>query len=262
MTKRIGRPEEFDAAKREKFCTLVGVGVSRRHAATSVGVAPSTVTRHMAADPLFAERVRDAENECEIDLMKRIRLQSERSWRAAVWLLERMRPERYARGKQAAAGPGWDAMFDQFLALIDEEVADESLRQRLTQRLDEMALAELADEEGAATPPTTVASRAKAPPAAARLTAAPAAAPHPSSLQADPAGPAKQSGQDAAKPAMQSWPAASGAFTRSLDQLLARRRDDRLVSNAMGTQQTGPAADFCNTSPDVHERRELKTLSS
>ena len=43
MTMKIGRPVEFGDSKRETFCALVGVGLSRRQAAEYLGIAPSTL---------------------------------------------------------------------------------------------------------------------------------------------------------------------------------------------------------------------------
>jgi hypothetical protein len=92
--------------------------------------------------------------ECEVALLKHIRAAGQRSWRACVWLLERMHPERYGRGKQGAAGPSWDNLFEQFVTLIEQDVTDEALRERLASRLDEIALQALVDErEAGALPP-------------------------------------------------------------------------------------------------------------
>lgn len=259
MTAKIGRPVEFVTSKREMFCALVGVGVSRRHAAASVGVAPSTVTRAMAADDAFADGVRDAENGCELDLMKRVRLQSERSWRAAVWLLERMRPERYARGKAAPAAPSWDEMFDRFIALIDEEVGDEALRERLARRLDEMAVDELAAQQlddpaqvAMGELPLAMAALAEPPqsPASARDLAAQAGAHN--GLHGDKAAPSKSSQSKAGKVVPPSRaPTLERSARSNLDA--AGRVEDLL----------GRVADFCNTSPmqDAHERRALQAVS-
>jgi hypothetical protein len=264
MTTKIGRPVEFEASKREKFCLLVGVGVTRRHAAASLGVAPSTVTRQMQADPLFAEAVRDAEIECEIDLMKRVRLQSERSWRACVWLLERMHPERYARGKQSPATPSWDEMFDRFVALIDTEVADEGLRERLVGRLDDMAMEELAAQEMEDAPKLTHAGRlaesTSTMPAARQdngmaIATAPAAAPVVTKLADKVAQNGEEKGDKAgSRRSANRLPACGILSADRIETLLDR-------GHAAGGRN-GAALDFCNTSPDVHERRAMKKVCS
>ena len=113
---------------------------------------------------MFAEQVRDAEMECEVALLKHIRAAGQRSWRACVWLLERMHPERYGRGKQGSAGPSWDNLFEQFVTLIEQNVADEALRERLASRLDEIVMQALADErEAGALPPKPAAPPANVP---------------------------------------------------------------------------------------------------
>jgi hypothetical protein len=202
----------------------------------------------MQADPLFAEQVRDAENECEMHLMSRIRLQSERSWRAAVWLLERMRPERYARGKAQQSAPNWDEMFDKSLALIDAEVADEALRERLTRRLDEMALEELAAQELDDQP--VLADVADQP------------APHaePAHIQANvsESSNCESTGDNRLK---QSPAAASDKVVEAFSALLAAQQASRakelLAAGKPLNRKQRRALEFCNTSHDVHEQRAL-----
>jgi hypothetical protein len=239
MTTKIGRPVEFGDSKRETFCTLVGVGVSRRHAAASVGVSPSTVSRHMAADSAFADKVLQAEAECEVDLMRRVRTQSERSWRAAVWLLERMRPERYARGKIREAGPSFDSMFNTFVAIVEAEIADASLRERVFARLDEMAQEELAAQSLDHSPPATPAVRTP------HDQHAPASLP-PAKVQVQKSADLGQATLRGEKPSAGDAP--------------AQRRLEAMLGALGGTN--GPQLDFCNTSPDHHERRSLEKVGS
>ena len=149
MSKKIGRPVEFDAAKQEIFCALVEVGVSRRQAAEHVGIAPSTATRRARRDDAFADALRKAEMKFHVDLMEKLRRQSERSWRACVWLLEHTYPEIYGRGKvRNRPGLTVDQLFDQFVTLL-EEIPDEGLRNRLTERLDRLAAQEFESDEAA-----------------------------------------------------------------------------------------------------------------
>jgi hypothetical protein len=271
MTAKIGRPVVFEEARREKFCILVGVGVTRRHAAISVGVDPSTVSRHMEADPLFAEQVRDAENDCEIDLLKRVRLQSERSWRACVWLLERMRPERYARGKSAAAAaPSWDEMFDKFIALIDAEVGDAALRERLTARLDAMALEELAAQQlDDAIAVAKMGSASRAPAAAPQAQAAneldckahEAKAESRDAMARD----VQQAGVQSQAPARQA--VAAGPSVQNSQSAAASRVQTKRMEKPAGRRSTATLpgsllADLCNTPPDAQERRLLERLCS
>jgi hypothetical protein len=269
MTAKIGRPVEFEGARREKFCILVGVGVTRRHAAISVGVDPSTVSRHMEADPLFAEQVRDAENDCEIDLLKRVRLQSERSWRACVWLLERMRPERYARGKSAAAtAPSWDEMFDKFIALIDAEVGDAALRERLTARLDAMALEELAAQQlDDAIAVAKMGSASRAPAAAPQAQAAielDCKAPEAKAESRDAmARDVQQAGVQSQAPARQA--VAAGPSVQNSQSAAASRVQTKRMEKPAGRRSTvilpgSLLADLCNTPPDSQERRLLERV--
>jgi hypothetical protein len=182
--------------------------------------------------------------------MSRIRLQSERSWRAAVWLLERMHPERYARGKAAPAAASWDEMFGKFLALIDAEVSDESLRQRLTQRLDDMALEELAAEEMENVPAFARTPAMPLPPAE-RAEATPSAA-------ATPGGNGEPTRQNSQIKTGKAVPARSTLAAT----LPAGSIADLLGNGTPRNRQDRGNLDFCNTSHDVHEKRALGKVCS
>jgi hypothetical protein len=272
MTLKIGRPVEFGDSKRETFCALVGVGLSRRQAAEYLGIAPSTPLRAAERDDAFAELLRTAEMRCEMELMERMRRQCERSWRACVWMLEQIHPERYGKGKNnASAGPSAEQLFESFVALVEHKVADENLRDELIGELDQLMLEGITSDESFALPPAA-ADRPLSPiqptngkpatpngPVAAQSAllngnrAKPQVATTSDSARGKnghaarrPISPAAATPRKAALPAQAASPL--------MDELrIALGRDDSVAS---------PKLDFCNTSPDKHERRSLAALCS
>jgi hypothetical protein len=60
----------------------------------------TTIRRAKRTDPDFAMEVARASTQFEVELVNRMRGQSERSWRAAAWLLERRLPEEFGRPPQ------------------------------------------------------------------------------------------------------------------------------------------------------------------
>lgn len=96
MAKR-GRPRVIDDGVRELLVGLVGMGCSRKQAARHVGVGASTLFAALKADEGFAAKVRRAEMQQDITPLRRILEHSQKSWRAAAWILERQNPNRYAR---------------------------------------------------------------------------------------------------------------------------------------------------------------------
>jgi hypothetical protein len=93
-----GRPPALDQEKRRKIIALLAGGNSRRTAAGYVGCAPNTIVRTMLRDPDFAAAVNKAEQNTEIEALRRIRNagRDHRYWRAAAWLLERRNPQDFA----------------------------------------------------------------------------------------------------------------------------------------------------------------------
>jgi hypothetical protein len=84
-----GRPRLLDPIKKAEICALVYAGRSQRHAAVYVGVARSTITAEMHRDPDFDRAYKGAVRKREHDLVAEIRATSEKSRRAAAWLLEK-----------------------------------------------------------------------------------------------------------------------------------------------------------------------------
>jgi hypothetical protein len=92
-----GRPVLFDTAKQNVFLRLIAAGIPANRAARHAGVSPSTVREKARTSPLFHAAYEKAKSEALADLLGSVHTAGSRSWRAAAWLLERLRPEDFGR---------------------------------------------------------------------------------------------------------------------------------------------------------------------
>lgn len=92
-----GRPVLFDAAKQNVFLRLIAAGIPANRAARHVGVSPSTIREKSRTSAVFHVAYERARSEALADLLDSVHTAGGRSWRAAAWLLERLRPEEFAR---------------------------------------------------------------------------------------------------------------------------------------------------------------------
>ncbi len=85
------------AEQKAKVYGVLAVGCDRETAANLVGCTPSEITRAMHVDAEFAAKVRRTEAAVELGHMRIILNEAleNKSWRAAVWWLERRSPERF-----------------------------------------------------------------------------------------------------------------------------------------------------------------------
>jgi len=91
----------LDDAQQSRLCSLVAVGMAATTAAELVAGDAEALEQTTAADPRFAARVRQAAAQHEAALLATVSeaARSPKQWRAAVWLLERTRPDTYGRGR-------------------------------------------------------------------------------------------------------------------------------------------------------------------
>ncbi len=92
-----GRPHALDEVKQAEVCALVSTGVSLRSAARYVGCDRKTIHREQLRNEQFAAQLRTAEMRAEYSPLEAMYQAVHRHWRAAAWLLERTRPQQYAR---------------------------------------------------------------------------------------------------------------------------------------------------------------------
>ncbi|WP_428307916.1 hypothetical protein [Lacipirellula sp.] len=86
----------IDASKKERFCELVRDSYSLEEAAEQLDVSLRTVQRERQRDEAFDRDVRAAQQSHPNSLLL-MESAARTHWRAAAWLLERERPERFGR---------------------------------------------------------------------------------------------------------------------------------------------------------------------
>jgi hypothetical protein len=92
-----GRHRALDEVKQAEICALLAAGCSMTSVANYVGCDRGTIRREALRSSEFAEQLRRAEVEAELHPLRTMRDAAATSWRAAAWLLERTKPEQYAR---------------------------------------------------------------------------------------------------------------------------------------------------------------------
>jgi hypothetical protein len=131
--RKTGRPPLFEQAKRTEFCATVRAGCSLRYAARLAGVKLPSVYYAARTDPEFAELLSAAKRDRDMRSVNRIISASEKSWRAAAWLLERAEPEHFALAARRKTDPLKDLgrrRFKQLVAEIVQEVLPKCLQEQ------------------------------------------------------------------------------------------------------------------------------------
>jgi len=90
---------KFDLTTQERLCAMVSIGTSVRAAALLCDTTEATVRQRQLRDPAFRERLTEAKQLREIMPLKRLREAAATNWRAAAWMLQRVRPDEYAAPK-------------------------------------------------------------------------------------------------------------------------------------------------------------------
>jgi hypothetical protein len=133
---------KLDPKKRGEICGVLAMGGSRAVAARYAGCSASTIYRTAKKDRQFASELRQAEGRAEVLQLKNITdaARNKQYWRAAAWMLERRFPNRYApRKPRMATIEQFAQVLDSFIDLIVSEISDASLRERILNRLREIA---------------------------------------------------------------------------------------------------------------------------
>jgi hypothetical protein len=130
-----GRPRVLSAYDMSTICGLIGVGCSRRTAARYLGCSPATIINQMRRDEKFANDVRKAEVHRMVGPLQNLREQSNRSWRAAAWFLERTDREQF--GRQLLEVASWqevEKLFHSWADLSTESIQDPEVREQMKAR--------------------------------------------------------------------------------------------------------------------------------
>ncbi len=134
-----GRRPILDEVKRSEVLAILSVGCSRSVAARYVGCSSGAIADTARRDPAFDKALRRKEQSFEVVCLQSIRNASreQRYWRAAVWALERMSPEKYARrGPDVITLDQIRDLLKQFGEIVVEEIPVARYRKRVLKRLD------------------------------------------------------------------------------------------------------------------------------
>jgi IS30 family transposase len=135
-----GRPRALDEVKQAELCALMSQGCDVERAAVYVGCSVSTIRRELRRNKEFNDRLGAAIISSELDPLKAIRRAAEKDWRAGVWLLERLNPQRFGKQNVRFLKPEQLQQFiDQFAKAVFEEVEDEEMGRRVLRKANAFA---------------------------------------------------------------------------------------------------------------------------
>lgn len=101
-----GRAIQRDEA-RERVCTALAAGNTRRAACAFAGISEDTLANWLRRHSDFAEAVKKAEGDAEVRNVAIIsRAAQQGTWQAAAWWLERRYPHDYGRSVQEVQHSG------------------------------------------------------------------------------------------------------------------------------------------------------------
>jgi hypothetical protein len=132
------------------LCAVLLAGCDRETAARYAGCLLADFHRQLVYDRAFASRVRRAEAACELRHMGNVSTAADeiKNWRASVWWLDQRSAERRAgRDAHTITARELTAFVRLLATIVDEEVRDAELSQRLSARF-AAAIQSLADLEG------------------------------------------------------------------------------------------------------------------
>ncbi len=143
MSERIEQTRTvLDEAKKREICAILAVGGTRTTAAAYVGCHPNTIRNTELRDEAFAQALEQAESKHEVAQLSYINNAGKegRHWRAAAWALENRYPGRYGRRKaDRFTLEQVTHVLTQFAGVILDEVSEDDPRQRILERLAELA---------------------------------------------------------------------------------------------------------------------------
>ncbi|MBL9083352.1 MAG: hypothetical protein JNK76_16170 [Planctomycetales bacterium] len=134
MEKKTRR--RFDLEKQQRLCAMVSVGTSVRRAAELCEVGEAAVRARQRRDAGFRAQIEQALQLRELTPLRHIREACGKNWRAAAWMLERIKPAEYARRKADSWQPHEVAatmrsFAEMMIEVLRREVADRDERVRV-----------------------------------------------------------------------------------------------------------------------------------
>jgi hypothetical protein len=126
----------------QQVLTVIGVGGTREMAAQVVGCNRVTIYNTAKADKVFAKKLAQAQNSPEIAYLMTVAEASNKGkqWRAAIWALERMFPERFSkRSPTAFTLEQMREVIDTVVATISRSVPGKVNREMIRRKIDQYA---------------------------------------------------------------------------------------------------------------------------
>ncbi len=120
---------------------MLSIGCDRETACKYLGFTFSQLRNELHDDPEFETQMYRAEATPEFNHMRNLNqaAKDEKHWRASVWWMERMSPERFARrAPNAVTMVQLKTFIEELADLIIAEIPDEDQRMRLLERLSQM----------------------------------------------------------------------------------------------------------------------------
>jgi hypothetical protein len=127
-----------DQKARDVICGLVSIGFSKYQAARHAGIARRTMYRTLKEDQEFARLVQNAEMHQQLSPLQYIKQHMAKDWRAASWMMERTRPQEWARRPPNTVTLGdMHGIFGAIIKALLEGLPGVEDRNRMLQRFDE-----------------------------------------------------------------------------------------------------------------------------
>lgn len=132
---------ELDESSKKAVLAILAVGGTRETAAKYVQRTPAAILRAAKQDPDFGEQLRKAEAQLEVAHLRNIELAAKDNWRASVWLLERIYPDKYGPRRGGAISlHQLSQLASRMSEVLMEEVPSSQQRERILRRLETLFL--------------------------------------------------------------------------------------------------------------------------
>ena len=135
---------KLDKVMQTRVCSVISFGGTREMAARVVGCNRWTIWEMAKKDKEFAKALREAEEAPEVQLLETVfnAANTGKQWRAALWALERMFPERFAkRSPTAFTLEQMQEVIDTIIATISRSVPGKVTRETIRRKIESYARA-------------------------------------------------------------------------------------------------------------------------
>jgi hypothetical protein len=125
----MSKPLSLDDAQRDSVCSLVADGFTIRQAAHFNDTTPRTIQREAQRNERFRQRLTKAKSAVTVRPLHTLREAARTNWRAAVCLMERLEPERFANPSANVVSQSEANQFvTHLVAAIEEGVSSQKER--------------------------------------------------------------------------------------------------------------------------------------